>query len=205
MSREDFVNPIARQDILSQIEKEAPKYLGNEILLCFTCDPYCQLDEELRLTRETIKILHKNNITVHILTKGGKKSERDFDLLLANRNQSWYGATLTFIDNKHSKLYEPNASLPKERFEVLRRAFVYGIKTWVSLEPVIDPEQTLEIIRQTHSFINKYKIGKWNYSKEADKIDWKAFINDAIELLERYNSKYYIKKDLLPYVEEKKI
>src|SRR4030065_873178 len=200
MSKENFINASPRKDILSKKKKEAPQYSGREIQLCFTCDPYHQLDEKLLLTREVILILHRNNITVRILTKGGQRSERDFDLLFANKNKSWYGATLTFIKDEDSKLYEPQAALPLERFKALEKAHALGIKTWASLEPVIKPEQTLEIIEQTLKYIDVFKIGKWNYDKEADKIDWRDFINKAILILKYNNKEFYIKKDLLPYV-----
>jgi len=202
LSRDNFKNASIRQGILKQIEKEAPAYAnsGKEVQLCFTCDPYHQLDAQARLTRDTINILHNNNITVRILTKGGKRSERDFDLLSANKGLSWYGATLTFTEDKDSLLYEPMAALPIERFESLKKAHQLGIKTWASLEPVIIPEQTLQIIEHTHKYIDVFKVGKWNHSKDAAKIDWQKFTNEAVEILKRYNKQYYIKQDLQKFL-----
>lgn len=197
LTKENFKQAQPRKDIISQIIKEAPQYSGKEIQLCFTCDPYQQIDDELQLTRQTIKILHENNISIRILTKGGQRSARDFDLL---GGADWYGATLTFINNSDSIQYEPDASLPQERFDTLKKAHTLGIQTWASLEPVIKPQQSLEIINQTYSFIDIYKIGKWNHNKEANQIDWKDFGHSAISLLEKYNKKYYIKKDLAAFL-----
>jgi len=71
-----------------------------------------------------------------------------------------------------------------------------GIRTWVSLEPVVDPEQSLELIRETADFVDEYKIGRWNHDPKADEIDWKDFGNKAVALCESLGKKYYIKKDL---------
>lgn len=197
MNREDFKNAAERNGgLIRCIEKEAAAYKDREIQLCLTCDPYQPLDVSVELTRKTIKILHENSITTRILTKGGKRSERDFDLLSSNKNKSIYGATLTFTEKKDSLKYEPDGAVPEERFISLEKAHKLNIRTWASLEPVIKPEQTLEIIHATHSFVDTYKIGKWNHDKDAGKIDWKAFGLKAIEILNKYNKNYYIKKDL---------
>ena len=58
-----------------------------------------------------------------------------------------------------------------------------GVPTWVSLEPVIDPAASLEIIRQTHKFVDLFKVGKLNYHQHAKTIDWRSFAIEAVELL----------------------
>lgn len=74
-----------------------------------------------------------------------------------------------------------------------------GIETWASLEPVLDPAQTLMIIERCKDFVDTFKVGKWNHDVEAKKIDWKQFVHKAIDLLEKYDLNYYIKKDLMTY------
>ena len=68
--------------MLEQLRKEAPKLAGTDerVLLCFTCDPYQQLDIETRTTREIIKILREFDIPFQVLTKGGMWASRDFKL-----------------------------------------------------------------------------------------------------------------------------
>jgi DNA repair photolyase len=196
-SREEFAKPVPRVGVLEALKKEAPKYAGREVFMSFSCDPYQFIDVGLKYTREAIKILHDNDISVRILTKGGHRSQRDFDLLT---EKDWYGVTLTAILNiDNYKTYEPMSALPYERIFFLHRAFIRGIKTWVSLEPVINPDDTLRIIENTHSFVDEYRVGKWNHSAEANKIDWKDFVYRAKGLLDRFGKKYYIKKDLEGY------
>ncbi|MGE5604285.1 MAG: hypothetical protein ACM3YE_01175 [Bacteroidota bacterium] len=58
---------------------------------------------------------------------------------------------------------------------------------WASLEPVIDPEESLEIIRQTHEYVDLYKVGKLNYNQIEKTIDWREFAENAIMLLRKLN------------------
>ena len=185
-----------RASILDKLKKEAHMHRGKEVFLCFTCDPYCDEDSAHRLTRKAITILHDNGVAVNILTKGGIRAMRDFDLLRANPHLSRIGTTLTFANSHDTLAWEPRASHPIERVQMLREAKANGIATWASLEPVIDPEQTLSLIRQTASFVDHYKVGRWNYDARANDIDWADFLQRTIELFKECGASYYIKKDL---------
>ena len=199
MKKADFANsPAVRPGILEAIEKEASKYKGQEVFLCFTSDPYQAIDIKLQTTRKAIKILKSNDITIRILTKGGLLSTRDFDLLEPGRD--WYGATLTFANDERSYDYEFLAAPPEKRIEALKQAHALGIRTWASLEPVISPAETLDIIRLTYSFVDVFKIGKWNYDPKAKEIDWAAFAKEVVVTLERLGKEYYIKEDLRAFL-----
>jgi DNA repair photolyase len=202
-SRDKFLSATPRPDIVKKLTQDATNLSkdesmhGRQVLLCFTCDPYQPLDIEYQLTRQAIEILHENMLNVCILTKGGKRSERDFDLL--NKNDA-YAATLTFIDKRLSLEFEPKASIPEERFAALARAHDLGIPTWVSLEPVINPAESLKIIEQTSSYVDMYKIGVWNYDKRAAELDYAGFLAEAVELISAAGARYYIKKDMARYL-----
>ena len=199
MDKKEFTKQVMSRDgLIDAITKEAPKYSGREIHLCFTCDPYAPIDEELQITRQAIKILKANDMTVRILTKGGMRAIRDFDLL--ERGRDWFGTTMTFWSAEKSRAWEPLAATPKERYNVIKTAWLMGIRTWVSLEPVINPDQTLEIINRTHKFVDEYKIGKWHYDKRAKAINWTDFLWNATRLLKSHGKKYQIKDDLKIYL-----
>ena len=188
-------NPQARTLNHRILNKELEAIGGKSVFLCFTCDPYQPIDTEAKVTREIIQRLRLYDVSVNILTKGGPRSTRDFDLL-AKDPKSQYGATLTFLDELPSKLWEPGASLPQDRIKALQEAHSLGIHTWASLEPVIDPVQSLQIIQATKDFVDEYKIGRWNHDPRADRIDWKTFGEEAVELCREFGKKYYVKKDL---------
>lgn len=169
------------------------------ILLSFTTDPYQTLDVKYQLTRDAIKILHKHHLKVSILTKGGKRSERDFDLLSKNKDLSEYGTTLVFVDEIMRAKIEPGAAPVKERIDALKKAHKLGIRTYVSLEPVWFPEDALKFIDITNKFVDLFKVGKLNYNPQQYNVNWTVFRTDVIEKLKGYGVDFYIKKDLENY------
>lgn len=195
-----FQQAAPRADVLRQIEKEAPAYVGREVHLCFTCDPYQPIEQEHRLTRRTLEIFTRHQVRARVLTKGGKRCLDDLDQLKANG--AVVGATLTFLSDADSRAWEPGAALPQERIDALFELKWAGIETWASLEPVIDPEQTLEIIRRYHPLIDTFKVGKWNHAKEANAIDWEQFAWEAESLLKGFGCNYYLKEDLRKHLPE---
>jgi DNA repair photolyase len=79
---------------------------------------------------------------------------------------------------------KPGASTIEERLTVLKTANKADIFTWVSLEPVIDPDQALEVIRIAHPYVNFWKVGKLNHMKNYEQdVDWQKFLFDAETLL----------------------
>lgn len=202
-SRETFHKPVVRSGVIEKFLKDARELAKikekRSILLSFTTDPYQQLDVTEKITRKSIEILHDNNLKVSILTKGGRRSERDFDLLSNRPELSEYGATLVFTDETQRKIIEPFAAPTNERIASLEKAHNMGIFTYVSLEPVWEPEQTLELMELTSEFVDFYKVGKLNYSSQQANINWKQFKNDSIKKLDILNKKYYIKNDLQKY------
>jgi len=203
IKRESFHQPCVRSNVIEKFRQDAESLarVGEDrpILLSFTTDPYQRLDVKEQLTRKAIKILHSNNLNVSILTKGGERSERDFDLLSARPELSEYGTTLVFTNEKLREEIEPYAASTEERINALKRAHERGIRTYVSLEPVWDPNQTLAIIDKTSQFVDFYKVGKLNYNAHQNSIDWKQFKIDVISKLNELNKGYYIKKDLQKY------
>src|SRR6185295_3481123 len=91
-------------------------------------------------------------------------------------------------------------ALPADRLAALKEFHRAGIYTWVSLEPVYDTEATLEIIRQTHEFVDLFKIGRINYNPMTHKINWQEFTARVLEVLEQTGAEHYIKKDLQPFL-----
>lgn len=182
-----------KKDILARLEKDAAKENGskNRILLSFTHDPYQGANNDT-LTMEALKILNRHELNFQILTKGGTRATRDFDLY---KPGDAFATSLTFFDSKDSLDIEPRAALPANRIEAIREAKHRGISTWVSFEPVLDAEQVFELYETTKVFVDLYKVGKCsNYKSKVD--DWKAFGTEMINRLERDGKSYYIKEDL---------
>lgn len=200
-NREDFYkNPAARKDLISKLlddlKEMEPTMDDREILMSFSCDPYQMLDLYKGAARQAIECFVAFNKKFSILTKGGKRSERDFDLLAEHSDLCRYGATLVFCNDEHSKQYEPNAAPTSERIESLRKAHELGIRTWVSLEPAWSYADVHDLIIRTAEFVDEYRIGILNYHPHAKEIDWKLFKEEVVELCESLNVNYKLKRDL---------
>jgi DNA repair photolyase len=165
--KENFCKPYPRQDAIKKLEKDCKDLQDSgdqsEILMSFTTDPYQPLDDEFHLTRKAIELFQAFGLHFTILTKGGIRSMRDFDLLETTPDLCRYGTTLTCCFPDTEKNWEPNAAPWNERVEALRQAHKRGIKTWVSIEPIISPAQSMYLIGETINFVDQYRIGLMNH------------------------------------------
>jgi len=179
----------------SEIDKTCRKYTNSRqsVMLCFTCDPYCEADKTYRLARiALVHMVQLYHIPVVILTKSGQRCMIDLDLFRRFGEHIMVGATLTGCDD-----LEPGAAPNLERLGVLRALHEAGVPTWASFEPVIRPEASLKSLREAVKCCNVVKIGKINNWHSADKfIDWNAFLEDAQDICEDANVDWYCKTDL---------
>lgn len=184
---------LRKLDLLSSKDND---YSTKEILLSFSCDPY-PTDPVLRsFTRKALEIIGEEGFRATVLTKAGSKAVADFDIL---ERYNWrFGTTLAFVNDTLRKQYEPGAASCADRIAAIRQAKARGVRTWLSMEPVIIPEEALATITELIDDIDDWRVGKWNHDKEADDIDWLDFFNKAWVLLEGKN--VYWKNDLLKAV-----
>ena len=200
--REAYFNKFdVKKDYLKRLDKDLERIakkggLKEEILLSFIGDPYQPVEEELMLTRHTIERLISANLKFTVLTKGGCRAVRDFDLL-ENYSNCRFGTSLVFSDQTDANEFEPNAAQIEDRIDAIEEAHSRGIKTWVSLEPVLIPEQALELIQRLHPIVNHWKIGKINHNKKLEMgVDWLKFRTDITKLLDSLETDYYLKNSL---------
>ena len=150
----------------------------------------------MKLTRQVIEILIENDLSFTILTKGGTRAVRDFNLL-AGYDKARRGTTLIFTNQADADYWEPGAGSITDRIDAIEQACAAGIQIWVSLEPVIDPGQALDLIEMSHPIVDQWKIGKLNHFPDIEKkVDWVRFREDAKALLDSLGADYYFKKSL---------
>ena len=205
-----------RKDIIRQLEKACQKRTGEPrpVHLCFTCDPYQPTELPDRsgpadyhdVTREALEMLEYYHMNVQILTKGGMRAARDFDLM--ERNGWTFGTTLHLSQLDDQRKWEPHAAGISDRINAIELAKSMGIRTWVSVKPVLDPDQALHIIRILKPLVDFWKIGKINHgfkihphlgAIERD-TNWEHFVKTTRKILN--GKEYIIKKDLLNWVQE---
>jgi|GEM_PF-429995 len=204
MRRTEFDRPaIMRPNFLENLAKDAHKYqlarITEQVMLSFTSDPYHPGDNSL--TRHVIEILQRHGLGVCTLTKGGSRALRDIDLFRPDRDA--FASTLTSLDDAFSLKWERHAALPGDRIATIKKFHDAGIYTWVSLEPTLDVESSLAIVKATHEFVDLYKVGRVNYLPMTKTTDWKNYTLQMIELLNTVGAQHYIKHDLQPYLPEK--
>lgn len=192
---------VLRRDFMAFLGRDAKRYqqagITEQVMLSFTSDPYHPGDTAP--TRAALEILIEHGLGFCTLTKGGTKALDDLDLFRPNRDA--FAATLTTLDDAFSLKWERGAALPGDRIEALRRFHTAGIFTWVSLEPTLDVESSLEIVRATHGFVDLYKVGRANYLKEITRTtDWQDYTLRMVDLMREVGARHYIKKDLQPYL-----
>jgi len=177
-----------------------------QVFLSFLTDPYSHFNNETKLTRRVLIMLLENRIPVSILSKGGYNILQDLDVIKKFGPNIQVGGSLTFTNEADSKKWEKNSSNPLERFDTLRILHEEGVKTWASMEPVIYPDQSLEIMEITAPYVDSYKIGKLNhFKKHEDKFDWTKFLNDTIRIMRKHSKPFYIKNDLSLWANEETI
>ena len=93
---------------------------------------------------------------------------------------------------------ESGAPLPGERIETLRGPIGEALH-WVSLEPVLDINRTLDVIVATNKRVNLYKCGRANDLGAITKqTDWQGYTKELIRVLRRLRARHYIREDLQP-------
>lgn len=191
---EDFANVKPREGIVEATKRQLSggKYKDKKIMLCFTCDPYPALIDTMP-TREVIMAIKEAGAHVQILTKGGDRARRDFDLLGSGDS---FGITLSCLSDDLAEINEPLAALPNERIGTLQKISKL-VNTWVSFEPVIEHGEVLQLIEHIPKVVSSgtlLKIGKLNHHKSN--INWKEFGLEAERICKEKGWNYYIKEDL---------
>jgi len=193
--------------------KEAEKYVRIKdkrvIVVSFTSDPYPPDEVSERKTRKVLLTLSKTNHKVMVLTKAPNLAlTLDLDVFVFSNAEMWLGTTAIVLDKTS---WEPLAPEPMVRLNALKYAKKFGIKTWLSIEPII-PKLTWpeEIVEETLDYVDFYVLGSFNYAKQLGykfvdeelKAKWyRKHVVNAIEILKEHNKQFIIKKELKKYLQ----
>lgn len=206
-AREEFHKQCDPMWSLGQLEGDCKKLKGltEPVHLCFTCDPYPVGTEHSRTLSVLLMLERYKFQNVQLLTKNPMAGVRDMDLF--KRNGWKFGTTVVFVEdwNYVEDGIEPNATPFEDREAALQIAHEREVFTWVSLEPVISPQEALEVIDRLKPYVDHWKIGKLNHGEQIDAglgaiertVNWRNFLEDAEDALK--GSSYMIKKSLEAY------
>lgn len=196
--RDEYQTVTPRRNVIRDFEKDCEKMRGlhSQVLFCFMTDPYNEQESTKKITKLCLMSALRNNIPISILTKSNLVL-RDIDLFKRFKGNINVGVTMTMDNVKDSIEWEPNAALPEERINILKTLKNNGISTWASFEPVINIQQSLNMLKRSLKYVDLYKIGKINNYMGIDKgMDWSSFLSDSVKMLRENGKNIYVKHDL---------
>jgi DNA repair photolyase len=118
-------------EVLKRQLRRAPP---GEVFMCSACDGWQPIEAERRLTRRCCELLLERGFQLSVLTKSALIL-RDFDIFHDRPVQ--IGITLTTLDERLRKLWEPGAAGVHERLEVIEAARRAGLKTSIMFGPLL--------------------------------------------------------------------
>jgi len=116
-----------------------------DVFMSSACDGWQPIEAERRLTRGCCEPLLESGFSVNVLTKS-ELVMRDFDLFAGRKGR--IGVTLTTLDDRLSRLWEPGASSIAARCRVVAEARRAGLRTGIMFAPLLpflsDTTESLE-------------------------------------------------------------
>ena len=183
---EKYAFEVFEKEMMQNIEQLREKGL----FFSFTTDP--MLPETSPLTLVSAIRATDESVPVKILTKRADFC-KTFQLShqLINTHLLAIGFTLTGFDEK-----EPGASSNLDRINCMKELHDMGFKTFASIEPVITPAMSLEMIRATKGFCDLYLVGLMSGKKiDYESLYIRGFLDSLIKL--SYDNKIYLKESFL--------
>lgn len=192
-----------------QLHPKAKKEQYGIIVLASATDPYLKVEKEYQLTRQLLEVILEFRFPVHIITKSDLVT-RDLDLLkeinkkailppdLEDKLSSGTIVSFSFstLHDYVSNIFEPGATPPSRRLKALETVLKAGLKTGVSLMPLIpyisDTTEELNLFFQTFKEMNvDYVLPATITLFGSGKADSKTLMMKAIrkhypELIEKY-------------------
>lgn len=126
---------------INELEENISDLRRDGLFFSFTTDPF--LKQTRRFTWNCILTAVSGDVPVSVLTKRADFIDDIHVGNWINRCNLAFGFTLTGCDD-----LEKGASTNGERLLAMRRLHNMGFKTFASLEPVVDPAKTMDILSE---------------------------------------------------------
>lgn len=195
--------PSPRKDIIERLAHQLDTmHPDGQVLLSFMGDPYGPSSDDNAATRVALAMLYAHRVPVAILTKAGRRCLRDIDLFKLYGPHIQVGATLTYVDKGDSQRIEPGAALAADRLHTLLHLHDEGIRTFASMEPLLDARQSLDLIHwaASHGAVDVFKLGKANNYSLDEPIDYESYLAEALTIIHDFGATAYVKDDLAAMV-----
>ena len=174
------------------LEEEIEIIKRGTIIIGSVHDPYQEIEEECRNTRNLLKIIKKHDFPCHILTKSNLIL-RDIDIL-STISKCIVTVSITTLNENKCNIFEENVPSSKERLQVVRKLSENGIRSGIAIMPILPyiVEDEFEDIVKAAS---KYKADYILHKHLELKGDQKTVFLNTLErfdpsLLSRYEELY---------------
>ncbi|MCD6458404.1 MAG: hypothetical protein J7K82_06090 [Thermoproteales archaeon] len=200
----------APQLLEKEIRRRALKREYGFIALSSSTEPWQPIEAEYRITRKCLEIISKYRFPVHCLTKS-KMILEDLDLLKEIDGKAvlpgdlrWikHGVLVTFslssLNDKVAKIFEPGAPKPRERLDALCKVKEEGLYAGIAYIPVLpfisDSMEKLEEMIKTAKDCNAEYVfvGALTLLGPCKKFYYKILEKHFPHLLPRYTKLFRI-------------
>jgi DNA repair photolyase len=190
--------------VKTNIAEKLDEYLKNNSLknniinLGGVCDSYQEIESEYKLMPKVLKVLIKHKQPTIITTKSAFIRE-DLALIEELSNSASYvntAITITNVKVDVSNVMEPGASLPQERFEILKEIKGKSMFTALHFMPILpyfsDDDNSLEQIVEWASMVEvDYMLSGMLYLTKNIKPRYYKFLSEYYpEYLDQYKKLY---------------
>jgi len=187
---------------IREVTKNLEILTDTGIFFSFTTDPMCL--ECFALTWMAVEFAVFNGIPVRILTKNARYNMVQMVMINSippeRRRMVSIGFTLTGRDDM-----ERGASKNIERVQRMQQFHDMGYSTFASIEPVVDFESSLSVIRLSSMVCDLYMIGLMSGVPRDyyDKARCERFVSDVDSHLMLKDTKVYWKKSVRDFLKDR--
>lgn len=116
------------------LKRQLRRTTPGTVFISSACDAWQPAEADFRLTRRCCELLLERGFSIHALTKS-KLILRDLDVLAGH--DASVGVTITTLDPRLARLWEPGAAAVADRWRVLDEARRRGLTTTVMFGPLL--------------------------------------------------------------------
>jgi len=159
-SYEDMI--YVKTNAVELFEKEIQNLEKGTIIIGSVHDPYQKIERDIGITREILRIIEKNNLGCHILTKSDLVL-RDIDILSNIKNCKVTISILSLNENI-TKIFEKNVPSSISRLEVVKKLREEDTDSGVALLPFLPfliEDEIEDIIKKIKDYKAGYLISKY--------------------------------------------
>jgi len=116
------------------LKRQLRRLKPGDVFVSSACDGWQPIEARYRLTRRCCELLLEFGFQVNLLTKSDLVL-RDLDIFSGRKVR--VGISITTLDQRLGKLWEPQAASAKERLQVIEAARDAGLKTTIMFAPLL--------------------------------------------------------------------